>query len=407
MLSRLRAELPGGAFRISSLPAVADAQPEISVMTSADSPDFDLSRRLNDGLKRIASAHGIDAVLRATATAAQELANIAGLCAVPTDLSNCVIATPDRGSVTTLNSNSAWQRLITSATAGGEAIVQHRPLLEVELPSGQRLLAETLLTVPVAADSGYVGLAFFWQNGVTPTAAQLTLLPGLAWTSCLALRAQLHESKLQESRIEQRALLTEIEHRARNVLATVRSIIRRSGQTAESPEEFASHLEARISALARTQAALIIDQHSGPELEDLVRAEMTANAVRDSQFVIAGPSWRMLPRAAETMALTLHELTTNALKFGAFTVPDGRLSVSWNIDATPVPTLRWRWVESNVPITQTASRRRGFGSELIERVLPYELGAVTRYTFADGGARCEIDLPITERIAVNVDRIPL
>ena len=370
-----------------------------------DSPDFDLSRRLNSGLKRIASAQGIDAVLHATATAAQELANAAGLCAVPNHQEHCVISIPERGTVSTSNGSSALQRLISSAVAAGEAIMQHRPNMEVELPSGQRLLAETLLTVPVGADSGYLGLAFFWRDGHTATAAQLTLLPGLAWTSCLALRAQQHESQLEESRLEQQAQIAEIEHRARNVLATVRSIIRHSGQTAESTEDFASHLEARISALARTHA-LILDQHSGPELEDLVRAELTANAVRDNRFNIAGPSWRLAPRAAEAMALTLHELTTNALKFGAFTVPDGRLSVNWDVAATPTPTLRWRWIESNVSIPPAPSRRRGFGTELIERLLPYELGAVTRYTLNDGGAQCEIDLPINERSAINVGRTP-
>lgn len=372
-------------------------------MTSPDGPDFDLSRRLNGGLKRIASAHGVDSVLLATATAARELANAAGLCAVPIDHSHGVISTPEYGTVTAPSRDSSLQRLISAAAESDEAIVQHRPSMEVELPSGRRLLAETLLTVPLGDDSGYVGLAFFWRDGLTPSNQQMSLLPGLAWTSCLALRAQQHQTQLREHRLEQESQLTEIQHRSRNMLATVRSIIRRSGQTAESSEEFAAHLEARISALARTQGALTIDQHSGPEFEDLMRAELTANAVRDSQFVIAGPSWRLPARAAETMALTLHELTMNAVKFGAFSVADGRLAVNWDIDVTAAPTLRWRWIESNVPIAQTV-RRRGFGRELIERLLPYELGAVTRYTLADGGARCEIDLPINERTAVRSDR---
>lgn len=376
-------------------------------MTSADSLDLDLSRRLNSGLKRIASAHGVEAVLLATATAARELADAAGLCAVPTDHSHYVVSTPELVSVSASKGSSSLQRLITSAAIDGEAIVQHRPSMEVELPSGRRLLAETLLTVPVGADSGYLGLAFFWRNGPSPSAAQLTLLPGLAWTTCLALRAQQLAARLDESRIEQQAQIAEIQHRARNALATVRSIIRRSGQTAESPEEFASHLEARICALARTEGALTIDQHCGLELEDLIRAELTANAVRDSQFVISGPSWRLPARAAETMALTLHELTMNALKFGAFAVPDGRLAVNWNIDTARVPMLHWFWIESNVVIAQPAPRRRGFGRELIERLLPDELGAVTRFTLAGDGARCEIDLPINERTAVNVDRIAL
>jgi two-component sensor histidine kinase len=375
-------------------------------MTRAASPELDLSRRLNGGLKRIASANGIDAVLLATATAAQELSDAAGLCAVPADQSHCVISTSEHGSVSTLDGSSSMQRLISVAATDDETIVQHRPFLEVELPWGQRLLAETVLTVPLAAASGYLGLGFFWRDGRTPSAAQLTLLPGLAWTACLALQAQQHQNKLQQNRIEQRSQLAEIEHRIRNVLATVRSLIRRSGHTAESQEEFASHLEARISALARAQGALIIDQHSGPELEDLLRTELSANAVRDNQFVINGPSWRLAPRAAETMALTLHELTMNALKFGAFTLPGGRLAVTWNIDSKPEPRLRWRWIESNVLIAQTAPTRRGFGMELIERVLPYELGAVTRHIITDTGAQCEIDVPINERTTVNVDGMP-
>jgi two-component sensor histidine kinase len=376
-------------------------------MTSTDSLDFDLSRRLNSGLKRIASAHGIDSVLLATASAARELANAAGLCAAPAGQSHCVISTPEYGTITAPDGDSSLRRLIDTAAAGGETIVQHRPFMEVELPSGRRLLAETLLTVPLDADSGYVGLSFFWQDGRTPTNAQLSFLPGLAWTSCLALRGQQHEAQLHEQHAEQQSQITELQYRARNVLATVRSIIRRSGQTTESPEEFVSHLEARIGALARTQGALTLDQHSGPEFEDLFRAEVAANAVRDSQFVIAGPSWRLPTRAAQTMALTLHELTMNAVKFGAFSVPDGRLAVNWSIDVAPSPLLRWQWIESNVHIAPAATRRRGFGRELIERLLPYELGAVTRYSIAGDGARCEIDLPINERTAVGGERMQI
>ena len=370
-------------------------------MTSADRTDFDLSHRLNGGLQRIASAHGVEAVLRATVTAAKELADATGLCAVPADHSQCVISTLEHGSVLTADTDSPLQRLVASAAATGGAIVQHRPSLEVELPSGQRLLADTLLTVPLGPESGYVGLAFFWRDGVTPSASQLSLLPALAWTSCLALRSQQHESKLHECRLEHRSHIAELQHRCRNVLATVRSIIRRSGQTAESPEDFVSHLEARISALARTQGALTIDQQNGPELEDLIRAELSANAVREGQFVLTGPSLRLTTRTAETLALTLHELTMNAVKFGAFTSPEGRLAVSWHIDSTPTQMLRWRWSESNVRIAPVACDRRGFGRELIERLLPYEIGAVTRYAIAGDGARCEIDMPINEHTTAS------
>jgi two-component sensor histidine kinase len=366
-------------------------------VTSADSVDLDISRRLNRGLRRIASAVGTEGVLRATARAAHELANAAGICVIPSDASDGMIATTEDSAVSVLDSGSSLQRLVASAAHGSEAIVQYRPLLELDLPAGRRLHTQTLLTVPLAAESGHMALAFFWIDGAVPSAEQLALLPGLAWTSCLALRSQHDAAELKRSRAEQRSGLIEFQHRTRNVLALVRSIIRRSGQTADSSEEFASHLEGRISALARTQGALIIDGQTGPELEDLVRTELIANAVREEQLLITGPSLRLAPRAAETMALTLHELTTNALKFGALTVPDGRIAVSWNIISAPAPTLRWNWTESNVRIAPAEPRRRGFGRELIERVLPYELGATSRFAIAPDGVRCQIDLPLNER----------
>lgn len=100
------------------------------------------------------------------------------------------------------------------------------------------------------------------------------------------------------------------------------------------------------------------------------------------------------------MALMLHELTTNALKFGALAESTGHISVDWSIDhATTPPRLHWRWCETGVGTVAPAPLRHGFGRELVERVLPYELGASTTLTFAPGGVRCEIDLPLNERTA--------
>jgi two-component system CheB/CheR fusion protein len=125
---------------------------------------------------------------------------------------------------------------------------------------------------------------------------------------------------------------------------------------------------------------------------------MAANAVRENQFHLTGPSVRLSIRGAETMALTLHELTTNALKFGALTTDDGHIAVTWYVDESTEPGwLRWHWVETGVSMAATTPPRRGFGQELIERVLPYELDARTRFAFAPGGLLCDIALPINER----------
>jgi two-component sensor histidine kinase len=374
-------------------------------MTSAAGAHIDISQRLSGGLQRIAAAQSRDAVLSAATSVARELAHADGVCALPKDYSHYLISTSDDPEVQSLRNGPSLQRLVASAAEAREGIVKHRPEMELELPAGKRFRAETIMTVPLGLASAYLAIGFFWRAGHTPNAEQVKLLPALAWATSMALQAQHKEEELQRTRTHQRTQTLELQHRVRNILALVRSIIRRSSYAAESAEDFSSHLEARVSALARTQGSLTVDSRVGCDLEDLIRAEFAANAIRDTQFSIGGPPLRLSTRATETMALMLHELTINALKFGALTEQaTGQIGINWSIDhnATP-PRMHWRWSESGVGTAVPAPRRRGFGQELIERVLPYELGARTALTFAPGGVRCEIDLPLNERTAAFSD----
>jgi two-component sensor histidine kinase len=361
---------------------------------------IDLSQRLSGGLQRIAAAQSRDGVLSAVTRIANELAHADGVCALPRDYSQCLIATPEDPGVQSLSNGPSLQRLVASAAEAREGIVKHRPEMELELPAGKRLRAETILTVPLGLASAYLAIGFLWRAGHAPSAEQVALLSALAWGTSMALHAQHKEEDLRRSREQQRTQTVELQHRVRNILALVRSIIRRSSYASESAEDFSSHLEGRVSALARTQGSLALDGRIGSDLENLIRSEFTANAVRDSQFSINGPPLRLSARATETMALTLHELAMNALKFGALTETTGQISIDWSIDHTASsPRMHWRWCESGLGAAAPKAQRRGFGQELIESVLPYELGARTRLTFAPGGVRCEIDLPLNERTA--------
>lgn len=378
-------------------------------MTSAAGAHIDISQRLSGGLQRIATAPSRNAVLSVARSVAHELAHADGVCALPKDYSHYLISTAEDPEVQSLRNEPSLQRLVASAAEAREGVVRHRPEMEFELPAGKRFRAETILTVPLGLASAYLAIGFFWRAGRSPNAEQVALLPALAWATSMALQSQHKEEELQRSREHQRTQSLEQQHRVRNLLALVRSIIRRSSYAGASAEDFSSHLEARVSALARTQGALAVDGRVGSDLEDLLRAEFAANAVRDSQFSISGPPVRLSSRGTETMALLLHELTINALKFGALTETSGQISIDWSIDqeATP-PLMRWRWCESGVGAAEPAPQRRGFGQELIERVLPYELGARTTLTFAPGGVRCELELPLNERTASlsDADRKP-
>src|SRR5262245_56911673 len=193
---------------------------------------------------------------------------------------------------------------------------------------------------------------------------------------------------------DERQASAELQHRLRNNLALMRSVIRRSNETAESAEDFALHLDARLGALARTQGLLTAAGSSGVELEELVRTDMIATAVGEERVRIEGPPVRLHDKAAESLGLALHELATNSLKFGALAADVGSLAVTWTVTGEPAPELSLSWVESGVTIASLAPRRRGFGQELIECTLPYDLDARTRLEFTPGGAYCTISMPL-------------
>ncbi len=198
----------------------------------------------------------------------------------------------------------------------------------------------------------------------------------------------------------QRLLLAELQHRVRNTLSVVRSIVRRSAETSTSVEEYASHLDGRLNAFARTQALVTRDPESGVDLEYLVVEELLGyNAREGEQLRISGPPVRFQPKAAETFALAIHELATNAIKYGALSQPGGVVDVSWRVDdtANPTPRLIFDWREKGGPRI-SAPKRKGFGSELLERTLAFEFKGKTTLTYNPSGVQCTITIPLSRRV---------
>ena len=209
-------------------------------------------------------------------------------------------------------------------------------------------------------------------------------------------------SRLQD---HQQLLLAELQHRVRNTLAIVRSIARRTAETSETVEEFGAHLDGRLGSFARTQAALTRDPAAGVALRTIVTDELAAHAARENEHLrIEGPDLRLQPKAAETLTLAFHELTTNAVKYGALS-QDGTLAITWRIETDDDRRLVICWTELLAAPTLTPPARRGFGTELLERTLNYELEAETRLSFPPTGLRCRIILPLTPGVEV-VDRSP-
>jgi PAS domain S-box-containing protein len=205
----------------------------------------------------------------------------------------------------------------------------------------------------------------------------------------------------------QSVLLAELQHRTRNLLAVVQSIARQTLRTSASMEEFGKEFEGRLRALGRVQGLLARVEHQPIDLGELVKAELSAQGDGldiPGKVSVEGPPVRLPPNSAQALALAIHELTTNAVKYGALKQVDGRLSILWRIDEAH--SGEWRvvldWVERGVSMSETEPKRYGFGSELIKRALPFQLKADTRLDFRPDGVSCQIVATIPREAAVDV-----
>jgi PAS domain S-box-containing protein len=193
----------------------------------------------------------------------------------------------------------------------------------------------------------------------------------------------------------QGVLLAELQHRVRNIMGMIRSMGNRTEPGASSVADYRALLEGRLLALARVQALLTRKANAGGSLRSIIESEVAAQAHHGGQFDLTGPDIDLSPKAVEVLSLAFHELATNALKYGALSVPEGHLSVRWALVETRSGSwLSLDWVEAGAP-PREPSRRRGFGSELIEARIPYELNGRGKITLGPEGARCHLEFPLT------------
>jgi PAS domain S-box-containing protein len=191
----------------------------------------------------------------------------------------------------------------------------------------------------------------------------------------------------------QEILVNELQHRARNLLGVVTAIASRTVKRGGSVEGF----EERLQALSRVQGLLSASGSDSVEVGALVRAELAAYANGASKNVaVSGPEVRLTARQMQNFALALHELTTNAVKYGALKSGVGQLSVIWEIisDKRGRRKLALYWVESGVDVRPAEVTRRGYGTELIQEALAYSIDADVDYAVREDGVRCRIEMPI-------------
>lgn len=199
----------------------------------------------------------------------------------------------------------------------------------------------------------------------------------------------------------QQLMMAELDHRVKNNLAAVISLAEQSGRATSSYAEFRESFLGRIRALSRLHNALAATRWEGANLRALVRQTLEAfGQDASSQAEIDGPAIVLPPRVAQSMGMAINELCTNAVKYGALSREGGRVHVRWSMVGHvgadgPLDAVELVWIETGGPRV-VAPTRRGFGTELIEGAISYELGGSVDMRFDPDGLRCTLVVPLRE-----------
>jgi two-component sensor histidine kinase len=199
-------------------------------------------------------------------------------------------------------------------------------------------------------------------------------------------------------------LIAELDHRVKNTLACVAAVTHRTRDTAKSMDDFVTVLDGRINSMAHAHCLLSLNRWQGVSIAELVRGEL-APCMKHGNTQIDGPNVVLAAEAIQPLTMVLHELVTNAAKYGALSNGRGRVSVCWrnqsNGSAASGLVLDWREA-GGPPIA--ARNCPGYGTSVIRNLIPYELGGTVDYDLAADGARCKLQIPAKWRMPRRSDR---
>jgi PAS domain S-box-containing protein len=184
-------------------------------------------------------------------------------------------------------------------------------------------------------------------------------------------------------------LIAEFDHRVKNILARVAVVAMYTRQGSRSMDEFIQTLDGRIQSMATAHSLLSQSRWTGAGLADLVRHQLEPYTT-EANTTVQGPNVMLTAAATQAVAMVLHELVTNAAKYGALSSPDGRVSVEWE---APDGSLSIAWRETGGPPVAASAPQSGYGTSLIRDLIPHELGGKVDLVMAPEGVRCAIVIP--------------
>ena len=206
-------------------------------------------------------------------------------------------------------------------------------------------------------------------------------------------------SKLKQAETQQKLLTHELEHRMKNTMAVVSAIATQTFRTATTKEEARTIFEARLHVLSNAHDILTKSSWTTASMPIVVDGALAPHRSGEGRITISGPPVELTAKQALSLALALHELATNASKYGSLSVPGGTILITWNChDSEGTAILRFEWRERGGPVVPVPTRR-GFGSRLIEQALSSDFGAQVKLNFDPDGLVCRFESKLIDSAA--------
>ncbi len=254
----------------------------------------------------------------------------------------------------------------------------------------------------IVANRPWIVSVSFKREGTLSALSRATLIFGAVLGVLVMFIARLITKRSAEDRIVlewfsdqsaiRNSLTRELNHRVKNTLANVLSIVALTRRRSIDLDDFAESLTGRIRALSATHDLLSQSDWTDAPIAEIVRSELAPYmAESDGHVDVAGPAISLAPNDAMSLGLAIHELATNAAKYGALSTTEGRVFIEWRLLATDVAELHWR--EAGGPPVK-APTKRGFGRDLLEKIVAHELQSKVDLRFDPAGVECTLQVPV-------------
>ncbi len=260
------------------------------------------------------------------------------------------------------------------------------PAFRMILESGEPVV-DVEIEGETAADPGVIHT---WMESMYPMRNASGAITGLNIVAQDITARKAAERELLQSQSHLHLVVNELNHRVKNTLALVQALAHQTLRGEDVPDRVKETFNKRLAALGAAHSLLIQQNWTGAGLLDIAQQTLLAHCGDASRFTIVGRQVQVGAKPAVTVALALHELCTNATKYGALSNDAGVISLSWEIDDTPESGIKMRWVETGGPAV-VAPSRKGFGSRLLETALASELRGTVRIDYRPEGVVCEIE----------------